>query len=936
MDRKQIRQVYLILCFCMGFIFPVEGFSKDGNQNEQIISRVEIKVKGASGNEIDWAGIAQTMIFIRPGEPFSEKSLYESVDALKKPHFFEKIKIIGPAWKDHGGTISFHLTPFPLIKNIKIMGGFPLLKREILAVMKLYAGGSFDKKQAVADEKFIAELFREQGYISPKAEILATKDPICGWVNMVVNIKKGSFYRIKSLKISGNRVFSDQRLKIGASAWRSSLLFGEIKRFVKKKFEKDLDKLVMHYRHKGYFEVKVESRVEKNSETGHVYLFIIIDEGPKYKIFFHGNRDFIDFTLMKEVVLFKEGTIGGLGLRKSIRKIKGRYLKKGFLDIQVASKVSIKDGAGKNLRQIRFIIDQGPEYILDSIIIMGNRMVTAEEIRKQMLTKIPGFFSKGLLDKEILEEDLGAIISLYLKKGYTSPQVTYNLTWREDAKNRKRFVNVALNINEGKKVMLSSVSIKGSTDQIEGEGLLAVALKKNGPFRKYMMLSDENLLLVLLSEKGYPHATVKGRGDLDETGTLADVIYDIIPGPFVSMGGMFCKGNLLTKERVIKYGVEINSGEPFSLSKILASQKNIRNINAFDSVRFKLPGLAEKKENVNLLVDVEEKKPYYIRINGGYDTKRLSYGRTRVGCRNFLGLNKDVWTSFELSEIGYKSDVGIREPRLFIFPASSTLKISFEEQEELNKDFGTRTFAGSLGFSHSFFKNCRAKLALNYERQKQFQRTGTLLSSEEKREFKPRSILVTRSLFTYNSTDSFLRPKKGIYSSFSLDISRGIDNSLDNFFKYRFEVRKFYTFFSNLTFGLRGRAGFVDSFGKADTVPGGQLFFLGGASDVRGFDENMLLFDSAGNAVGGRSELLGSIEARIYLGLNLEITMFYDTGRLRNTYDYSGSHGFRSSTGVGVHYITPAGSVGVMYGYKLDKKEYEDQGRFHFVFGYTF
>ena len=936
MARKQIRQIAVIFCFCMGFIFPVEGISKDGNQNEQIISRVEIKVKGGAGNGIDWTGIARTMIFIRQGEPFSGKSLYESVDALKKSHFFEKIKIVGPAWKDNGGSISFHLTPFPLIRNIKIMGGYPLLNREILAVMKLYAGGSFDKKQAVADENFIAKLFREQGYISPKADILVTKAPTAGWVNMVVNIKKGHFYHVRSLKISGNRFFSDQRLKIGASVWRSSLLFGETKRFVEKKFKKDLDNIVMFYRDKGYFEVKVESRVEKNSKTGHVCLFVIIDEGPKYQIFFQGNREFIDFTLRKEVVLFKEGNTGGVGLRKTIRKIKRRYLKKGFLDIRVTSKVSIKNEAGKNLRQVNFIINEGPEYILKSITIMGNRMVETEEIRKQMLTKIPGYFSKGLLDKEILEEDLGAITLLYLKKGYTSPLVTQNLTWQEDEENRKRFVNVALNIKEGKKVMVSSVSIKGGTDQIEAGGLLVVSLKKNNPFRRYTMLSDENLLSVLLSEKGYPHAKVKGMVNMDKTGLLADVIYEITQGPFVSMGEVFCKGNFLTKERVIKYGVEINSGEPFSLSKILASQKNIRNINVFDSVQFKLPGLAEKKENVNMVVEVEEKKPYYIRVKGGYDTKRLSYGHTRLGCRNLFGLNKEAWTSFELSEIGYKSDVGIRGPRLFIFPAESTLKVSFEEQEELNKNFGTRTFAGSLGFDHSFFKNYRGKIAFNYERQKQFQGTGTFLSSKEKREFKPRSILVTRSLLTYNSTDSFLRPRKGIYSSLSLDISRGIDNSLDNFFKYRFEIRKFCTFFNNLTFGLRGRAGFIDSFGKSDVVPEGQLFFLGGASDVRGFDENMLLFDSIGNAVGGRSELLGSIEARIYLGLNFEITMFYDTGSISNTHDYSGSHGFRSSTGIGMHYITPVGSVGVIYGYKLDKKDYEDQGRFHFVLGYTF
>jgi outer membrane protein insertion porin family len=81
---------------------------------------------------------------------------------------------------------------------------------------------------------------------------------------------------------------------------------------------------------------------------------------------------------------------------------------------------------------------------------------------------------------------------------------------------------------------------------------------------------------------------------------------------------------------------------------------------------------------------------------------------------------------------------------------------------------------------------------------------------------------------------------------------------------------------------------------------------------------------------------VGSLEARIDLGKNFEGSLFYDTGRLSRTKNSIGSDEFRSSIGVGLRYITAIGPVGILYGHKLDRKDGESSGRFHFSIGYTF
>jgi outer membrane protein insertion porin family len=402
------------------------------------------------------------------------------------------------------------------------------------------------------------------------------------------------------------------------------------------------------------------------------------------------------------------------------------------------------------------------------------------------------------------------------------------------------------------------------------------------------------------------------------------------------MGQVAYTGNFLTKRRVIQNELKLDSGEPFSLSKFLRSQRNIRDIEALDSVRFNTFGLKEKADKVNLLLELEEKKPYYIQTGGGYDTERKFYANILAGDRNLFGLNKDIWAGGEISQIGYRGDLGISEPRFLGTRIKSTINMFGENREEFNTDFGTRERGVSLSFDRRFLKKFNAAISFVYSYKKDYPRDSEPILVNEENRFEPREILAISPSLVYNALDSYIRPRKGLFSSLLLDISKGINNSLDDFFRYRFEVRKYYTPIENLSFALRGRVGDITPFEEASTIPEDQLFFLGGTSTVRGFDENLLRFDVFDKAVGGLTAILGNIETRIDLGPNFEFSLFYDIGSVRNALVDEGSDEFRSSVGAGLHYFTPIGPIGVYYGHKLDKKPSESAGRFHFTIGFRF
>ena len=901
-----------------------------------MVSKIVVDVQGIRGDVSPWADLVKNLIFIEEKAPFSTKRFQDSLELLKSSNIFKTIHV---SESDPGGEqliLRFQVTPYPRVKDIKISGGFPLLEREIIDAIQLRPGDRYDPEKFSGKGDALVRLLKKRGYIAPVVDFEAVEDSEDGNFVVYLRIDKGDFFHIRRFEIKGNRAFSDARLKLRIKTFKSWIVPDFLRRFKEEEFDRDIRNLVRFYRKKRYPDVVVKSSVKKDVKTQDVALLIRIDEGPRYDIQFQGNKAFWDCTLKKDLILFKEGNEKDLGLRKSIRKIKKRYLEAGYMDCRIEMASHRKHEADGTVRNVRLRIEEGPQYIVNSLNFKGNFSVDSKKIQKQTLTRTPGIIADGAFVRETLKADKRAITSLYLKQGYMDAIVEEEVKSHKEIKDNKQKVDISIRIEEGIQTHVRSLKIHGLTVLSESEALESIALKKGSVFRNYMLQSDENTLSSLISEKGYPHVKVKATALISEDHTEAAVTYAVEEGPFVKMGHVAYMGNFITQRRVIDRELELDPGAPFSLKKFLKSQRNIRDIEAFDSVRFNTYGLKEKEDKVNLFLELEEKKPYYLQVGGGYDTERKFYGNLLAGNHNLFGLNKSLWASTEISQIGYRGDIGMAEPRFLGTRIKSAINMFSEEREEFNTNFGTRERGVSLSFSRKFFRKFNANLSFVYSYKKDYPRdSGPVFWGDENR-FESREILTISPALVYNSTDSFIRPRKGLFSSLHLDFSKGIRNSLDDFFRYRLEVRKYFTPIDPVTFALRGRVGDITPFENSSTIPEDQLFFLGGTSTVRGFDENLLRFDPVGKGVGGLTAILGNIETRIDLGPNFEFSFFYDIGSVRNAVIDVGSDEFRSSVGVGLHYITQIGPMGVYYGHKLNRRENESAGRLHFTIGFRF
>jgi outer membrane protein insertion porin family len=585
---------------------------------------------------------------------------------------------------------------------------------------------------------------------------------------------------------------------------------------------------------------------------------------------------------------------------------------------------------GHVTRKLTFAINEGPCTKKTALQFTGNAAFTEKALREVMQTGRGGLFKDAVFVPEILEEDLVGLRARYLKEGYTGVKIDHALEWSAD----KTSVTVTVAIVEGVRTTVSDIRFEGLTVIEAHDAEEALQLKKGQAFQEALLKQDEIALSHMIADQGYPYVETKARSVFNAERTGARIVFSITQGKRVTMGRIYYQGNFATRKRPLAREILVNPGEAFSPQAMLKEQKNIRDMGIFESVQFRTLGLKSQSDKVTLLVDMQETPPYYVQSGAGYTSDSGLFANARLGDRNLLGWGDDIWVGGEASQTGRNAQVNLTQRRIFGTPATSTYTVSYELSEPFNQTFGTRIWTSSVSVLRELEKqHLRISLGLRYENRDEFVIEPT---PQDEDTYDPRGIMVLTPSITYDTRDSIVRPRKGLIANITTDVSKGLQNSLDNFLKYYLTLRTYWSPHERLTLAWMARWNYIQTFGKESTIPQDQLFYSGGTMSVRGFEENMLRYDANEDPLGGRLSMVGSMEARFEATSNWEISLFSDTGAVRRTLSPGGSEDFRSSVGLGMRYITPIGPIGVLYGHKLRPEEGESKGRFHFSFGYTF
>jgi outer membrane protein insertion porin family len=825
------------------------------------------------------------------------------------------------------------------VKDIHIYGAFPLFERDILGAMTIHIGPVLDRDVLSEQPSRIASYLESEGFIQPTVTVQAKLDEADAHYVIQIHIDTGHYQHLKNFRITGNQTFSDIRIKARMSTWKKAMLPGVSGRLIHHDIQKDMQDIVALYRSAGYLHVEIVHHIVPcPDQPDQADIEIAVTEGPHYRFECQGNTAFSAATLESDLFFREDGMINDISIKRSIRKIKARYQQAGYLEPQIA--IREIPGYSKTTppeKVYGVFITEGPRTRINQVRITGNQALPSVEIEKQILSRPGGIFQPGALVQETLDEDIKAIAALYFSKGFRHTQITSDVSLTPD----RTLANIQFDIHEGDATLVTDITMPGLHSISKEAALDALRLKIGSAFFEDTLENDKDKLTELISETGHPHVQVTAQVIFPDNPFQARIEYQIVEGGYVAMGDVIVSGNFTTRERILKNEMEIKTGDPFSLKKLLQSQKNIRNMEIVRSVQFQSCGLKEKADLVNIIIDIEEAKPYILDIGFGYETEKGAFAHTRMENRNFRGANMKAWAEAEISQIGYKGETGLTEPRLMESRVSADALVYAEDRSEFNQSFGVRILGSSLAFFRKWEPKISTGIAFNAEQRQLYENNDSFSQSFQtayltENGLAPRSLMMVTPKLQFDTRDSFVRPRKGIFAAGYVDVSRGIDGDLDDFLRYRLDTRYYVTPLSRLTFAFSARWGYIDPRNAEKVIANDQLFFLGGSANVRGFAENMLRFNPDNEPVGGLSSVSGTAEARIDLGNQIELCIFTDTGNLGQYQTDAIPNGFRTSAGIGLRYLTPIGPVGLVYGLKLDHEPGEDPGRFHVSIGYTF
>ena len=234
----------------------------------------------------------------------------------------------------------------------------------------------------------IGNYLHGQGYRDAKVD-RRTSFPGDAEFVVTFTITKGPRYLVSSVQLEGETSRSEKEL-------RQELALKEGEPFVQGALAAGLARISGAYRALGFTGVDVEGEPhliapERPSEpTRQVQVVVTIREGTKRtvrSIDFSGNASTPESRLRALITLTEGGAFSPLDLGRSLDNIRADYQNRGFLDVTVPDPLVRYDEQGP--LDITFRISEGPQIIVDRIIIDGNERTSRQTIEKE-LTLVEG------------------------------------------------------------------------------------------------------------------------------------------------------------------------------------------------------------------------------------------------------------------------------------------------------------------------------------------------------------------------------------------------------------------------------------------------------------------------------------------------------------------------------------------------------------------
>jgi outer membrane protein insertion porin family len=550
--------------------------------------------------------------------------------------------------------------------------------------------------------------------------------------------------------------------------------------------------------------------------------------------------------------------------------------------------------ASSNAVILVFKIEEGPKVKVGKIKFTGNHAFSDRKLIRAMRHDRPYaiplyFFNISVLsktyDRQKLSEDLEVgVRGLYRDNGYFKVSVGEPVLENIDTqgsrlgvplitgKSHGKAVNITIPIEEGDRYHMGTLKIV-SADPDKALSLKVDALKGAFPLKQGDIFSTEKVRKALenygkiYGEYGFIDFTPEPDTEIDEDKKIINLTLKFDEQKQYYVRRIDFIGNTTTRDKVIRRELLIDEGQLFNKRYWELSILRLNQLDYFDKIE--ADKAAEIKRNqkdgtVDISLKLKEKGKQSIGLQGGVSGLAGSFIGLTYQTNNFLGLGETLTFSAQFGDLTRSFMFGFTEPYLFDRPISTgftvfSTRYKFDQAQQealllgqsvsINPQYVQNYTQNSDGFtifaSYPLRRLSFTRVGLNYGLTRtditSFNQASTLLFEALKFQSLtgPSALngIISSTItptITYNTVNNPINPTGGKSFFYSVAFSGlgGNVNTITNVFdmKYFHPIQK-----RRNVLGFHFSVAHTTGFGGKE-VPPFSRFYMGGESDIRGFD----------------------------------------------------------------------------------------------------
>lgn len=622
---------------------------------------------------------------------------------------------------------------------------------------------------------------------------------------------------------------------------------------------------------------------------------------------------------------------------------------KGLLASKIDSEI-VKQG--KNEVDVLIRIDEGPKVRVGDVVFEGNTKLLPSALKWSMKDNRPHSLVNWVLGKDVykqnkLTDDVGLIKKKYQENGYMEAAVGQprieEIERRTVTFKKQKMMRLIIPITAGYLYRVGEIKVEGNK-AVNIKYLRAMV--KLQPAEVYSTKDREKSvdnISEVYRDGGFVYVQVIPVENLDPKRKIVNVTFNIVEGEVAFLNRLDFRGNIYTKDKVIRREMIIREGDRFSLSMFKNSILRIKQLGLVDLE--KDPDIKPNPDDptkMDVLVNVKELQRNNIQFTAGYSGYEGTFVAFSYSTVNFLGAGETLELTAQQGKLVKNYSFGFSEPYLFDKPITAGFNIydrktdysSFGLYKQLTKGIdlsvGTRLF----GMWRANMTYTIQKLNVSYPQAAEISSiygSGSFYESS-----------ITPMLFR-STIDSPLTPTHGTQYSLSMKYAGTFLGGAIDLIKPQLEFTYYHPILGRgpkaHVIGFHAQYQLVKAI-NGSVIPYWEKFFLGGERSIRGYEVYSIGPRNAnGYNLGGEKSTVFNAEYIIPVGGPLYVIAFYDVG---NSIPYGDKLRFKdmySSMGIEARLFIPALRVPfrLIFAYN-NKKIYSTDPDFAFRFavGTTF